>query len=139
MGPGKASTRVETGGFFAMHRYDLEQDAVVVVKPEGNSYGNAARLPFRGLSPNIPPPGHTHLSHGQVLADIKGASRRLYVYEDGQAVLFHQKEKTFESTDNARKYLWMKISKDEVIPINDATYDKFAVSGRDVRLREGRR
>lgn len=71
---------------------------------------------------------------GQHLASPEGkdASKRLYVYENGEAVLLQYKQNAFELTENARKYLWMKLSKDEVIPVNDATFDKFVVlSGGD--------
>lgn len=128
--PRKQNAKVEMGGFWAYHKYDLESGNVIVVKPGGSPNRNA-RLSFRALSPNIPPAGQFHLLHGQVFVylDDKDAlkGQRLYVYEDGEAVLSCYKQNTCELTDNARKYLRMKVSKDEVIPVNDATFEKFIV------------
>lgn len=127
----RENAKVETGGFWARHKYDLESGDVIVVTPGESPKSNAVTLSFRGLSPQIPPAGQLHLLHGQVLASPEGkdASKRLYVYEDGEAVLFHYKQKSFQLTDRARKYLRVKVSKDEIIPIDDATFEKFVVSG----------
>lgn len=129
VGPRKENANVELGGFWALHTYDLESGNAIVVKPEESPKGIATRLPFRGLSPQVPPPGQFHLLHGQLLVspESKDASKRLYIYENGEAVLFRYKKKTFELTDNARKYLRVKVSKDEIIPIDDATFDKFVI------------
>lgn len=132
--PSKKNAKVEKGGFWDIQKYDLESGDVTVVKSEKTPKSNAARLSFRGLSPNIPPAGQFHLLYGQALAspESKDASKRLYVYENGEAVLFNNKQKTFELTENARKYLRVKVSKDEFIPVDDTTFEKFVVlSGGD--------
>lgn len=134
--PHKPNAIVEMGGSRANHKYDLESGNVIVVKPGGSPNSNA-RLSFRALSPHIPPAGQFHLVNGHVFQypDDKYAQKRLYVYEDGEAVLFRYKQNTFELTDNARKYLRMKVSKDEVIPVDDATFEKFFVSSGSDRSR----
>lgn len=129
--PSKETAKVEKGSFWDIHKYDLESGDVTVIKPEKTPKNNAPRLSFRGLSSNIPPAGQFHLLFGQVLAspESKDATKSLFVYEDGEAVLFRHKQNTFELTENARRYLRMKGSND---PVNDATFEKFVVlSGSD--------
>jgi hypothetical protein len=130
--PSKENAKVEKGGFWDIQKYDLESGDVTVVKPEKSPNSNAPRLSFRGLSPQIPPAGQFHLLNRQVLAspESKDATKSLYVYENGEAVLFNNKRNAFELTENARKYLGMKVSKDEVIPVNDATFEKFVVESK---------
>jgi len=45
-------------------------------------------------------------------------------FEDGEAA-FISKAGFFQATENARKHLKMKDSKGEIVPINDATFEKF--------------
>lgn len=45
-------------------------------------------------------------------------------FEDGEAA-FISKAGYFQATEHARKYLKMKTSKGEIVPINDATFEKF--------------
>lgn len=136
--PRKQNAKVEMGGFWANHKYDLESGNVIVVKPGGLPNRNA-RLSFRTLSPHVPPAGQFHLLYGQIFMypDDEDAQKgqRLYVYEDGEAVLLRNKQNTFELTDNARKYLRMKASKDELIPVDDATFEKFVVLSDSARSR----
>ena len=134
MEPRKQNAKVEMADVLAMHKYDLESGNVIVVKPGNNPNSNTAPLSFRSLSPHIPPAGQFHLLNGQFFASLDGkdATKWLHVYEDGEAVLFRYKQNTFELTANARKYLRMKVSKDEVIPVDDATFEKLVVlSGSD--------
>jgi len=130
--PSKENAKVEKGGFWDIQKYDLESGDVTVIKPDKSPAGNIPRLSFRGLSPQIPPAGQFHLLHGQVLASpgSKDANKSLYVYENGEAVLFNNKRKAFALTENARKYLWMKLSKDVLIPVNDATFERFVVDSK---------
>lgn len=132
--PRKQNAKVEKGGFWDMHEYDIESGTVKVLKPGDSRFINIHPPHLQRLSPHIPPAGQFHLMSGQLFSspDSKDASKLLYVYEDGEAVLLRNKPKAFELTDNARKYLRMKVSKDEVIPVNDATFEKFVVlSGSD--------
>jgi len=132
--PRKQNAKVEMADALAIHKYELESGNTIVVKPGDSRFSNIDPPFLRRLSPHIPPAGHFHLLDGQffVSPDGKDATKRLYVYEDGEAILFRYKKKAFELTENARKYLTMKVSQDEVIPVNDATFKKFVVlSGSD--------
>lgn len=55
----------------------------------------------------------------------KARQKKVFLqFEDGEAV-FISKAGSFQATEHARKHLKMKNSKGELVPINDATFEKF--------------
>ena len=65
-----------------------------------------------------------------ILANLNTGMRfRFYQYESGEAILFESLSDgvntNFKITPGARKYLLMKNSEGKIVPINDATFNKY--------------
>jgi len=50
-------------------------------------------------------------------------------FPDGEVVFFGYKTKHFQITANARKHLKMKNNQGDIIPINDATFERYNRTG----------
>ena len=65
-----------------------------------------------------------------LIEDLNSRMRfRFTLYESSEAILFEcpigDLCKKFQLTPNARKYLIMKNSEGKIVPINDATFEKY--------------
>ncbi len=53
------------------------------------------------------------------------AKKKLLQFNDNEAILFRSKTKSFQLTPNAREHIRMKNATGKMVPINDATFNKF--------------
>ncbi len=64
-------------------------------------------------------------TEGTFIYKDKYRIKSLFQFPDGEAVLWSIKTNKFQVTQNARKHLTMKNFKGKVVPINNATFDKY--------------
>ena len=112
-------------------KYHLE-DGVIEEASEAHSFRDGylenIRL-YTKSAVQVSPTNRYSSTEGSLIYQDKYRIKSLFQFPDGEAVLWSIKTNHFQVTKNARKHLKMKNANDEIIPMNEATFNKYNKAG----------